>query len=349
MFGRSLRIGRLFGIDFRVDSSWLFIAAVVVFSLTSLFGRWHPAWTTGTSLAVALVAAASFFASLVLHELAHATVARFVYGIPVRDITLHMFGGVASIGREPPSAGAELFIAIVGPLTSIGLGVLMLAGGAFLTGVAQSGAVVENPADAFAHLSPAATMLMWLGPVNVGIGLFNLIPGFPLDGGRILRAILWKVTGNVHKATRWASSAGQGVGLGFIVCGIAMAFGFQVPFFGTGFGSGLWLGLIGMFLRGAARQQEANVVVQEMIDGVRVGDVMRSYLGWSRPVEIPDAHVTPSDLLSTAMPLLVAAEQHELPVVENGVLVGMLFAEDVSRFLAQRAQQLPPTHPTHAH
>lgn len=327
MFGRSIRIGRLFGIDFKVDASWLFIAALVVFSLTTLFGRWHPSWTGGTSLAVALVGAAAFFASLLLHELAHAVVARFVYKIPVRDITLHMFGGVASIEREPRTPGAELFIAIVGPITSIGLGVLALFAGARLTGTAD--------AEQLASLSPADTMLMWLGPVNIGIGLFNMIPGFPLDGGRILRAILWKATGDANKATHWASSTGQVVGLAFIIAGIAMAFGFHVPFFGRGFGAGLWLAMIGMFLRGAAQRQEASSAARALLEGVRVSDVMRPYLGWSRPVEVPGAHVAPSDALTDALPELAETPEHQVPVVENGVLVGMLFEEDVSRFVSR--------------
>ncbi|MBS2019811.1 MAG: site-2 protease family protein [Deltaproteobacteria bacterium] len=329
MFSRSIRIGRLFGIDFKVDSSWLVIAALVAFSLTTLFGRWHPTWTQGTSLAVALVAAASFFVSLLLHELAHAVVARFVYGIPVRDITLHMFGGVASIEREPETPGAELFIAIVGPLTSLALGVVMLVGAALLTG-----APVQP--DQLANLSPAETMLMWLGPVNIGIALFNLIPGFPLDGGRILRAILWKVTGNPYKATHWASSVGQTVGLSFIIGGIAMALGFQVPFFGRGFGSGLWLAMIGMFLRGAAQRQEASTQLRALLEGVRVGDVMRPYLGWSRPVEVPGSHVSPDDALTDALPELAGTPERQVPVVENGMLVGMLFQDDVSQLLSRR-------------
>jgi len=328
MFGRSLRIGRLFGIDFKIDSSWLVIAALVVFSLTTLFGRWHPAWTLGTSAAVALVAAFSFFASLVLHELAHATVARVVYKIPVRDITLHMFGGVASIEREPATPGAELFIAIVGPITSIGLGVAMLALGSALTGAPAQ-------ADQLAALSPVETMLMWLGPVNIGIGLFNMIPGFPLDGGRILRAVLWKATGDVTKATHWSSSVGQTVGLAFILGGVAMALGFHVPFFGRGFGAGVWLAMIGMFLRGAARRQEASQALRTMLAGVRVSDVMRPYLGWSRPMEVQGAHVAPNDALTDALPELAGTPEHQVPVVENGVLVGMLFEDDVSRLLSR--------------
>jgi len=336
MFRKSFHLGRLFGIEIKVDPSWLFIFGLVIFSLTSLFGRWHPTWTPGTNLAVAVVAALSFFGSVLLHELAHSVVARFFYKIPVRDITLHMFGGVANIEREPPTPGAELFIAIVGPITSVVLGMGMLVGGAFLTGIAQAdGAAVADPAAALARLGPVATTLMWLGPVNVGIGLFNLIPGFPLDGGRILRAILWKVTGDMTRATRRAAGVGQLVGTAFIVMGIAMAIGLRVPFFGQGLGSGLWLVMIGMFLRGAARSQEAAVLLREALGDVRVRDVMRPYLGWSRPVEMPDVvHATPPEPLIDALPKLGASEQHQVPVVEDGLLVGMLFEEDVERWLA---------------
>jgi len=350
MFRKSISVGRLFGIELKLDTSWLFVLALVLFSLTSLFSRWHPLWTTGTALAVAVVAAAAFFASVVLHELAHSVVARFVYKIPVRDITLHMFGGVASIEREPATPGAELFIAIVGPITSLALGAGMLVGGAYLTGVAGAGASMTDPADAVAQLGPTTTLLMWLGPVNIAIGLFNLIPGFPLDGGRILRAILWKATGDVGKATRWAATVGQGVGWSFIVAGGAMVLGMRVPFFGTGFGSGLWLAFIGMFLRGVAAQQEAHAVLREAMAGIRVADVMRAYLGWSRPIDASAvAHVKPSDMLADALPAFARSAEHQVPVVEDGILVGTLHEEDVVRCL-EKLNGAPPNgaRPSHA-
>jgi len=272
----AIHIGRLFGIELKLDPSWLFVFVLVVWSLTSVFQAWHPIWTTRTSLAVALVAGVAFFGSIVLHELAHALVAK-LYGVPVRDITLHMFGGVSNIEREPPTAGAELLIAVVGPLASVGLGVVMLTLATVVTGAAfNPSASGADAAATMARLSPAATLLVWLGPVNIIVGLFNLIPGFPLDGGRILRALLWKSTGSLRKATRWSTSVGRAVGLAFIVAGGAMALGFRIPFFGTGLGSGLWLALIGMFLRGAATQHQAGADVADALEGIHVSELMRT-------------------------------------------------------------------------
>ena len=183
-----MRIGRLFGIEIRVDPSWLFIFVLVGWSLTSLFGAWHPDWPFATSLVVAVTAALVFFASVLFHELAHSLVA-LAYGIPVRDITLHLFGGVSNIEKEPPTPGSELLMAIVGPIASIGLGVAMVVVSAILIDIRTPDAV-ESAEGIIAHLGPLETLLVWLGPVNIIVGVFNMLPGFPLDGGRVLRAIV---------------------------------------------------------------------------------------------------------------------------------------------------------------
>src|SRR5690606_17319121 len=147
------------------------------------------------SIVVAAVAAATFFASILLHELAHAVVAR-AYGLPVRDITLFLFGGVSSIERESPRPGVELAIAIVGPLASFAIGIASLALAAVLIGASGVDPRSLTPAELARSLGPLTTLLAWLGPVNIGVAIFNLVPGFPLDGGRVLRAILWKVIGD---------------------------------------------------------------------------------------------------------------------------------------------------------
>jgi Zn-dependent protease len=275
---KAIRIGRVFGIELQLDSSWLFVFALVVWSLTSVFQAWHPVWTSGTALAAAVVTGLAFFASVVFHELAHALVAK-LYDLPVRDITLHMFGGISNIEREPPTPGAELLIAIVGPVASVTLGMGMLVLAAYVTGTTFVPGGDIPTAEAMADLGPSSTLLVWLGPVNIVVGLFNLLPGFPLDGGRILRAILWKSTGNLRTATRWSTSVGQLVGIALILVGAAMSLGLRVPFFGTGFGSGLWLALIGMFLRGAARAHQAGSDVAEALEGVRVATLMRANSG----------------------------------------------------------------------
>ncbi|MCL2724281.1 MAG: site-2 protease family protein [Polyangiaceae bacterium] len=316
----AIRIGRVLGIDFKIDSSWLVIAALVVWSLSSLFSAWHPEWPWPTRIAVAVAAMLAFFGSVVLHELAHSIVAR-IYGIPVRDITLHMFGGVSNIEREPPTPAAEFLIAIVGPIASVLLGIGMMAFAVIFTGILHR-TQFETAAEAIAHMGPLTTLLMWLGPVNIVVGLFNMVPGFPLDGGRILRSILWRTTGSLSKATKLAASAGQFVGWAFIVTAIFMALGYRVPFFGTGFGPGLWLALIGFFLRNAAVQHRIGVAVEDALSGVRVADIMRTDGPWVNANTPLRAAVSDS---------FMRYNDNAYPVFEGSSFVGLVSLEDVRR------------------
>lgn len=315
----SFRIGRLLGIDLRVDSSWLFVLVLVVWSLSSLFARWHPDWEPLTVLSVAVLAAVAFFSSVLLHELAHSLVAR-LYGVPVRDITLHMFGGVSNIEHEPPSPAAELLIAVVGPVTSLVLGVAMTVIAAILAGLA--GLDADAAAEVVAHMGPLATVLFWLGPINVAVGLFNLVPGFPLDGGRILRALVWWGTGDERRATRVATSLGQLVGLGFLVAGAFMALGYAVPFFGRGLGGGVWLALIGLFLRNAATQHQVGAAIHDALVGLRVRDLMRTEGAWV------DASLPVRALVSD---WILRREDGAFPVFEHGRFVGLVCLDDVRR------------------
>ncbi len=314
-----MRIGRLFGIELRIDPSWLFIFFLVGWSLTSLFGTWHPDWSIAQSLIVALTAAVLFFASVLFHELAHSLIA-LAYGIPVRDITLHLFGGVSNIEKEPPTPAAELLMAIVGPIASIGLGLVMLVLSAVLIDLRAPAA--DNPETLVSQLGPFETLLVWLGPVNVIVGLFNLIPGFPLDGGRVLRAILWRITGNLQKATRIAGGCGQAVGWFFVALGISMVLGFRVPFFGRGAVSGVWLAMIGLFLRNAAVAQVRGAALDRAMAGVYVHDLMRTH----------GAHVDPH------MPVRQLLESWFLrhdelawPVVDGGAFVGIVSIDDLRK------------------
>jgi Zn-dependent protease len=243
-----LRIGQLFGITIYVDWSWLLIFLLVTWNLATGFAQVHPNWGPGLSWSVAIVAALLFFASVLAHELAHSIVAR-AQGIPVRNITLFLFGGVSNIQQEPRSPRDEFLMAIVGPITSIVMGVICLL---------VAGAFVRLPADAavnlgsvLAVLDPLTTLLLWLGQINILLGIFNLLPAFPLDGGRVLRAALWALTGSFRTATRWAAGVSQLIAWLMIGAGIAMVFGVEVPFFGSGFVSGLWLAFIGWFLSSA--------------------------------------------------------------------------------------------------
>jgi Zn-dependent protease/CBS domain-containing protein len=314
----SVRLGRIFGIEIGFDYSWLFIVFLLTWSLASTFMHLHPDWTPVASVGVALAAALLFFLSVVLHELAHSLVAR-AFRIPVHNITLFLFGGVSNIEREPPSPKAEFLMAIVGPLTSIVIGIVLLVIGSAAVDVpfgTTSGAVL-------ARLGPGETLLLWLGPINLLVGVFNLIPGFPLDGGRVLRSILWATTHDLHDATRWASAIGQGIGWLFIFLGVAIAFGMYVPFFGRGIVSGLWLAFIGWFLSSAAAQTWRRQLVHEILDGVTVSRLMRAV----REV-VPET----TDVASFVDHWLMRSEQAAFVVVDDaGRVSGMITLADVRR------------------
>ena len=313
------RVGKILGIEIRADWSWLLILLLVIWNLSTTFGEIHRDWGPALVWGTSIVAALLFFGSVLAHELAHSLVAR-ARGIPVRDITLFLFGGVSSIQREPSSAGAEFLMAIAGPLTSIVLGglLLLLAGGG--AGFVQD--AIADPAQAAARLSPLLTLVIWLGSVNITVGLFNLTPGFPLDGGRVLRSILWAATGNLQRATRWAARAGQAIAWLMIIGGIAMTFGAQIPFFGTGLGGGLWLAFIGWFLNSAAVQSYQRVVVHDVLEGVPVSRMMRKDPPTCQPA-CTIARLVNDHILGT--------DDQAFPVLDGGHLMGIVTLEDVRR------------------
>jgi len=311
-----LKVGRIFGININIDWSWLFIFVLISWNLVSLFGQLHPNWDFSLQVGVAVSAAVLFFASVLAHELAHSLMA-IAQGVNVSSITLHLFGGVSNIERHPPSPIAEFLITIVGPITSIVLGMAIV----IATGMrANLGTAMTNPRDAIANLGPLASLLLWLGPINILLGIFNLIPGFPLDGGRVLRSILWGITDNLRKATRWASGVGQAIAWLMILAGIAMAFGFQVPFFGTGLINGLWLAFIGWFLNTASSQSYRQIVVQDILEGVPVKRMMSG----DAPTVPPDCLV--SDLVHEHV---MGTDDHAFPVIEEDRLLGIVTLDDV--------------------
>lgn len=320
-----IHIGRIFGINIYIDWSWIFIFLLVTWNLgAGVFPDLHPQWGTALVWGTAIIASLLFFASVLAHELAHSIVAKS-QGIPVSNITLFLFGGVSNIQREPTSPTAEFVMAIVGPLTSLVLGVIFL----FLSGTMATGLSVlsGDPAGALAQLNPLSTLLLWLGPINILLGIFNLIPGFPLDGGRVLRSILWAITKNLQVATRWASWVGQVVAWLVIIAGISMIFGISIPFFGTGFISGLWLAFIGWFLNSAAVQSYRQLVIEDLLGGVSVTQLMRAN--------------TPTVTSSLPVSALVhdhimGTDERAFAVVDNDRLVGLVCIEDVRK--AQRAQ-----------
>jgi CBS domain-containing protein len=207
-------------------------------------------------------------------------------------------------------------MAIVGPLMSFAIGI----GGLVLAGLlSQAKTTPDDPMEAARAFGPVATCLAWLGPVNITLGLFNMIPGFPLDGGRVLRAALWAATGSLHKATSWASATGRAVGWLFIAIGIMMAFGTRVPFFGQGAGSGLWLVFIGWFLSSAASRSYEGMLVDQALGDVRVEQLMR------RSARALDPRVTIDEAVHG---WFVRADARAFPVVDDDRLVGLMRAED---------------------
>lgn len=315
-FGR-IPLGRVFGIHVHADWSVLIIVALVAANLgLGVLPQWHGDWSPLLTWGVALGAAVLFLASILVHEMSHALVGRRM-GIPVRHITLFIFGGMAHTEKEPGSPRAELLMAAAGPITSLVIGFAATAGGvALASGAFQDMQTMEDPTQALAQIGPVATLLLWLGPINVILGVFNLVPGFPLDGGRVLRAILWAWTKDLTKATKWASYAGQGFAALLVAWGIInLLQGLVVQ--------GIWLLLIGWFLRNAARAGYTQTVVQKALEGTTVGDVMRRHL-----------HAVAPDLsIATLVDrYLMESDQAAFPVVgEDRHLEGIICLEDVRR------------------
>jgi Zn-dependent protease/CBS domain-containing protein len=317
---RGLRLGSIAGIDIAADPSLLIIFFLITFSLAEgVFPTWHPAWATEVCWLTAGGAAVLFFVSVLTHELSHALVGR-VCGVEIRQITLFMFGGVAQMEGEPPSWRAELGMAIVGPLTSLVLGILFLALEGLVSGPLNFDP--DNPQKALAALGPIATLLLWLGPVNIVLGLFNLVPGFPLDGGRVLRAIMWGFTGNLQLATRRASIAGQAFAWLLMSSGVLMILGLSLPLVGGGLVNGVWLAFIGWYLNNAALLSYQQLLIHDALEQVPARKLMRTRF----------LRVDPEMRISTlANEQMMASGQRAFPVEAKGRLVGMVSLRDLQK------------------
>ena len=312
------KVGTLFGISIHVDWSWILIFLLVTWNLAgAVLPSLHPDWGVGMNIALGVAASLLFFISILLHELAHSLVAK-ARGLPVRRITLFFFGGVSNIEREPPSPSTEFLMAIVGPLTSLllGFGFIWLG----RQNIPEMDTALSSPMQLLRNLDPLSTMLLWLGPINILLGLFNLIPGFPLDGGRVLRSILWAITKDFRRATRWATIIGQGVGWLMILAGVALIFGASVPVFGSGTLNGMWLAFIGWFLVQAASQSYQQVVVEDMLEGVPITRLMRE-----------PAPAVPPDLPISALVYdhIMQGDERAFPVVEDDRLLGVVYIENL--------------------
>jgi Zn-dependent protease/predicted transcriptional regulator len=244
-----LRIGRVFGIPIYVHPSWFVIFALITFSLATQFTRQHPHGSHAQHWYLGILTSLLFFGSVVFHELAHSVVALH-YRMPVVSITLFVFGGVARIGREPDSAKREFNVAMVGPLSSY-----FLSGSFWLL------------LRLFPQNEMVAALAFWLAWVNFGLATFNLVPGFPLDGGRIFRALVWGLTHSYERATRLAAGSGRLIAYAIIVFGSWRAL--SGDFIG-----GLWIAFIGWFLLTAAQESVAQVAVRTALAGLRASDVM---------------------------------------------------------------------------
>lgn len=294
MFGLpSVRLGRLFGIPLEVDASWFFVFFLVSSTLTlNYFPTALPGLAPAAYVALGFFTALAFFGSLVLHELAHSLVAR-AGGLKISRVTLFLFGGISQMDREPKGPGREFLMAIAGPATS-----LLIAG---VFGVAAIGAhaaglpkVVEVP-------------FTYLAFINVSLGVFNLLPGFPLDGGRVLRALLWATTKDLLKATRWASRVGQGIGMLLIAVAV---FGVLQGEFNL-----VWLAVMGWFLASMAQGAYRQQLVRVELAGVTVARIMSS------PAVLVPADIT---LREMADSFFLGGRHSRYPVVSEGRVVGMI-------------------------
>lgn len=317
--GKGIRIAKLFGINIEIDWSWLLILMLVVWDLSTTFAQIHPDWSTFFAITMGILAALLFFLSVLLHELAHSLVAKS-QGLPVNKITLFLFGGVANIREEPKSPGNEFTMAILGPVTSIVIGfvLLLLAG----IGLQVQDLSQFDPMEFLQGLGAFRTLAVWLGSINVILGVFNLIPGFPLDGGRVLRSIIWAITDNLRTATRWASYVGQGIAWVMITGGIAMVFGIRIPLFGQGVVNGVWMILIGWFLNNAAIRSYQQLVVRDVLENVPVRQMTK------RNPPTVSANITVESLIED---YIMQTDDHAFPVMEDGKLVGIVCLDDVRR------------------
>jgi Zn-dependent protease/CBS domain-containing protein len=322
--GRGLRVGSLIGIDIHLDASLIIIFVLVVWMLGgNVFPAWHQEWSAVQNWTTGLAAGILFFISLLLHELAHAVVAR-KYGISVPRITLFLFGGMAEIEDEPDTPKTEFFIAIAGPLTSLFLGLFFSLLAGYMAGSEFAQMLVADQQAAMAMLAPLPTLLFWLGPINIMLALFNMVPGFPLDGGRVLRAAWWWMTGDLDRATRLASDAGRLFGW------FLMGMGFFRALSGA-FVQGLWMILIGWFLTSAASTSYAQMKTQRTLKGRLVRDLMR------RHFETAGADLPVSDFVNDH---LLQSPQVLWPVLADGRLVGFVTLEEVKRLSPEERESL---------
>ena len=307
MFRNSLRLVKISGIEIRLDYSWFIIFTLITWSLVQTF--MSKKMNITTSLTIGILSSLLFFASVLAHELAHSFVAR-ANGVPVHSITLFIFGGMAQITREPKRPRDEFFMALAGPATSIVVAILF-------------GAIWFVTSN---FSKPIAEASYWLGLINGVLAVFNLIPGFPLDGGRVLRSIIWGITGNLRKSTRVASIIGRAIAYVFIFIGILIIF--QVGWFNrvTWF-SGLWIAFIGWFLANAAANSYNQMALRDRLQGHTVREVM-----------VTDYPYIPHNLMLEELvhDYILHTGRHCFPVVDEELVLGIVTLHNVKEIPRER-------------
>jgi Zn-dependent protease/predicted transcriptional regulator len=254
LFGKKIRLFSLFGFRVSIDLSWIIVAVLVTWSLAEgVFPGYLGELSQRTYWWMGIVGAAGLFVSIIVHELFHSLVARRV-GLPMKGITLFLFGGVAEMDDEPPSARSEFLMSIAGPIASIVVGLLFL--------------VVYRLGNGDGWPDPARGIVVYLGAINLILAGFNLVPAFPLDGGRVLRSALWYWRGSLRWATRVASQIGAGFGIVLIVLGV-------IYFIRGAFLGGVWWAMIGLFIRRASQMSYQRVLIRKALEGETVAAFMK--------------------------------------------------------------------------
>jgi len=304
-----LKLGKIAGIDIGIHYTW--IIALVLFTwffAQSTFPTVYPGWTVKTYWIAGTVASLMLFVSVLIHELCHSMVA-LKKGIKVSSIIFFIFGGVSNIEKEPESARTEFLMAAAGPLSSFILG-----------GLLMGAALYMNSLNRFAD--PLIGTLYSIGLINIWLGIFNILPGFPLDGGRVLRSIIWGINKNMYKATMIAGNIGRFFGWAIIVLGIALLFGMNIWIFKADLVTGIWAVFIGWFLASAADNTMREHTYQHQLTGVKVKDVMERSPECVSPAVSIESVVNDSFILRG---------RRSLPVCNEKGLIGIVTLADVKR------------------
>jgi Zn-dependent protease/predicted transcriptional regulator len=299
MFERKIPLFNLFGFKVGIDATWFILAVLITWSLAEgVFPHYFPGFSSATYWWMGVAGALGLFVSIVFHEFCHSIIAR-QFALPMKGITLFIFGGVAEMNKEPENAKSEFFMAIIGPLSSV-----FLAGIFFL--IYTAGKTVNWP-------GPVNNVLVYLSWLNIILAGFNMVPAFPLDGGRVLRSILWYAKGNLRWATRIASGLGSGFGLLLMILGI-------INFIGGNFIGGLWYFLIGMFIRGASQMSYRQMLIKNTLMGEPISRFMVDEV-----VTAPSS-ITVFDLIEN---YFYKYHYKMFPVSENGLLKGCVTTKQI--------------------